>query len=42
MRPAAHSFISSLVPNTIAWVGQALGQAGPWPTATRSEQSVHL
>ncbi len=26
----------------IAWVGQALAQAGPWPTATRSEHSVHL
>ena len=42
MRPAAHSFISSLVPKTMAWVGQALAQAGPCPTATRSTQSVHL
>ena len=31
-----------LVPKTMAWVGQALAQAGPCPTATRSEHSVHL
>ena len=42
MRSAACCFISSLVPNTIACVGHALAQAGPWPTATRSEHSVHL
>src|SRR5690606_11617625 len=42
MRPSAWVTISSLVPNTIAWVGQALAQAGPCPTATRSEHSVHF
>ena len=42
MRLAAWSVIASLVPNTIAPVGQTLAQAGDWPTATRSEHSVHL
>ena len=35
-------FISALLPNEMAFVGHALAQAGPWPTATRSEHSVHL
>ncbi|MOA60801.1 hypothetical protein D3C78_1857850 [compost metagenome] len=34
--------MSSLVPKTMAPVGQALTQAGSWPTATRSEHKVHL
>jgi hypothetical protein len=42
MRPSAWSSMACLVPNTIAPVGQALAQAGAWPTETRSEQSVHL
>ena len=42
MRAWACSFISSLVPNSIAPVGQVLTQAGSCPTATRSEHRVHL
>ena len=34
--------MSSFVPKVIACVGQALAQAGPCPTATRSEQRVHF
>ena len=42
MRPAACSFMSSLLPKTMAPVGQVFTQAGSRPTDTRSEQSVHL
>ncbi len=42
MRPAACSFMSSLLPKTMAPVGQVFTQAGSSPTDTRSEQSVHL
>src|SRR5215469_2480276 len=42
MRSAACFFMSSLVPKTIAPVGQVFTHAGSCPTATRSEQSVHL
>jgi hypothetical protein len=34
--------MSALVPDEIAWVGQALAQAGSRPTGTRSEHKVHL
>jgi hypothetical protein len=34
--------MSSFEPNWMAPVGQVLAQAGSWPTATRSEHSVHL
>ena len=42
MRLSAQAIMSVLVPNEIACVGQTLAQAGAWPTATRSEHSVHL
>jgi hypothetical protein len=42
MRLSAWLIMSALVPKKIAWVGQALAQAGAWPTTTRSEHSVHL
>ena len=34
--------ISAVVPNVMQCVGHAFAHAGSWPTATRSEQSVHL
>ncbi|MNJ54928.1 hypothetical protein D3C77_503930 [compost metagenome] len=42
IRSAACSFMSSLLPNTIAPVGQVFTHAGSRPTATRSEHKVHL
>ncbi|MNY42125.1 hypothetical protein D3C86_1769880 [compost metagenome] len=42
MRSSACWCMSSLVPKTMAPVGQALTHAGSMPTATRSEHSVHL
>src|SRR5690606_22014721 len=42
IRPSACSIMSSLLPKTMAPVGQTLAHAGSWPTATRSEHKVHL
>lgn len=42
MRSSACTFISSLLPKTIAPVGQVFTQAGSRPTLTRSEHRVHL
>ncbi len=42
MRSLARAIMSSLGPKVMHWVGQTLAQAGPWPTATRSEHRVHL